>query len=187
MNSSAFESRTDEELVLLAREREHSSAAVSELLRRVAPFLRQRSFAFSHNEADCQDYFQEGVVGFLSAVRTYRADCGTRFTTYACTCALNRMRNLLRQRTKGSEFIMVSLETDDEIAGVCPDPQQVAQTQDEAEQVLQRIETALSAFEKSVLRLYLSGLSYAQAAENLGTNAKSVDNAMQRIRRKLSR
>ncbi len=187
MNSSVFASRSDEELVLLAHDRAQSSAAISELLRRMAPFLRQRSFSFAHNETDRQDYYQEGVLGFLSAVRTYQAGCGTKFSTYAGTCALNRMRNLLRQRSKGSEYVTVSLlETGDEVADACSDPQQLAQTQDEAEQILQRIETMLSAFEKSVLRLYLSGLSYAEAAENLGTNAKAVDNAMQRIRRKLS-
>ncbi len=171
----------------MARSGEQSEAAISELLRRLSPLLRQRAFAFARNEADRQDYYQEGVVGFLSAVHTYKVGCGTRFSTYACTCALNRMRNLLRQRSKGSEFVTVPLETDDEIAGAYPDPQQLAQAQDEVEQVLERIETALSSFEKSVLRLYLGGLSYAEAARNLGTNAKAVDNAMQRIRRKLSR
>ena len=186
MPDSALTSKSDEELVRMARSREQSEAAISELLRRLAPLLRQRAFAFSRNEADRQDYYQEGVVGFLSAVHTFKVGCGVRFSTYACTCALNRMRNLLRQRSKGSEFVMVSLETGDGIADSTPDPQQLTQTQDEVERVLERIETALSSFEKQVLRLYLGGLSYAEAAQNLGTNAKAVDNAMQRIRRKLS-
>ena len=187
MLDSALASKSDEELVFLARRGEQSAAAISELLRRLSPLLRQRAFAFARNEADRQDYYQEGVVGFLSAVHTYKVGCGARFSTYACTCAVNRMRNLLRQRSKGSEYAMVSLETDDEIAGVYPDPQQLTQAQDEVEQVLERIETSLSSFEKNVLRLYLGGLSYAEAAQSLGTNAKAVDNAMQRIRRKLSR
>ena len=171
----------------MARSREQSEACVSELLARIAPLLRRHAFAFARNETDRQDYYQEGVVGFLSAVHTFRADCGTRFSTYACTCALNRMRNLLRQRSKGSEFVTVPLETDDEIPGLFPDPQQLTQTHDEVEQVLRRIEATLSPFEKNVLRLYLGGQSYAEAAQSLGTNAKAIDNAMQRIRRKLSR
>ena len=171
----------------MARSRAQSSAAITELLRRISPLLRQHAFAFARNEADRQDYFQEGVVGFLSAVHTFKVDGGARFSTYACACALNRMRNLLRQCAKGSAFVTVPLETDDEIAGYSPDPQQLTQTRDEVEQVLERIETTLSSFEKQVLRLYLDGLSYAEAAQNLGTNTKAVDNAMQRIRRKLSR
>ncbi|MBQ7101682.1 MAG: RNA polymerase subunit sigma-70, partial [Clostridia bacterium] len=71
-----------------------------ELLRRVSPFILSKSKQFGSTEQDVQDYYQEGVVGFLSAVFAYRPDCGATFTTFACTCSLNRMKNLLRRRHK---------------------------------------------------------------------------------------
>lgn len=154
-----------------------------ELLRRVSPFILSKSKQFSSTEQDRQDYYQEGVVGFLSAVYAYKPDCGATFKTYACTCSLNRMKNLLRRRSKENAFqLSDSVVSENEYV---EDPEESLQAAVEAENIIKAISERLSAFEKKVLFLHLRGESYSSIAEKTGKSVKSVDNCLQRIRRKL--
>lgn len=184
MNKNALNSMPDEELVRLARCSDGD--AVQELLGRVYPFILYKSRQFGQGTDDSQDYAQEGVVGFLSAIHSFKTDGGAKFTTYACTCALNRMRSLLRQRSRNDDYITVPLNSGDDIEDFRLGPEDRLQAQDEADNIMLTISQRLSAYEKQVIHFYLKGDCYADIAEKTGTNAKSVDNAMQRIRRKLS-
>ncbi|MBQ3604136.1 MAG: sigma-70 family RNA polymerase sigma factor [Clostridia bacterium] len=175
---------TDEELVLTART-DTSGGAMQELLRRISPFIISKANSFGQTEQDRQDYYQEGIVGFLSAVHAYKHDSGTRFSTFACTCILNRMKNLLRQRSKGSEYQLLSLEQTQSTQDFQAGPEDEIQAAYDAENIIKAISQKLSPYEKQVLRMYLQGESYTAVAEKTGKTAKSVDNAMQRIRRKL--
>lgn len=154
-----------------------------ELLRRVSPFILTKSKQFGSTEQDSQDYYQEGVVGFLSAVFAYRPDCGASFNTFACTCALNRMRNLLRRRYKESSLLisesaLTQLEYPE-------NSEEALHAAIEAENIINTIAKQLSDYEKKVLSLHVCGESYSAIAEKTGKSVKSVDNCLQRIRRKL--
>ncbi len=155
-----------------------------ELLRRVSPFILAKSKQFSSTEQDRQDYYQEGVVGFLSAVYAYKPDCGATFKTFACTCSLNRMKNLLRRRNKDNAFLLSD--------SVIPENEYVDNTDEslqaavEAESIIKAISEKLSDYEKKVLFLHLCAEPYSSIAEKTGKSVKSVDNCLQRIRRKLS-
>lgn len=176
---------SDEELVLSART-DSSGEAMHELLRRISPFIISKSGQFGRTEQDRQDYYQEGIVGFLSAVHAYKPNSSAKFSTFACTCILNRMKNLLRQRSRDSGYQLLSLsETPQSIEDYQSNPEQELQAAIEAENILKAISKKLSAYEKKVLSLYLQGKTYAEIGKVTEKSAKSVDNAMQRIRRKL--
>ena len=149
-----------------------------ELLRRVSPFILAKSKQFASTEQDRQDYYQEGVVGFLSAVYGYRPDCGATFKTFACTCSLNRMKNLLRRRSKENAVRLSEAE-------YAEGPEETIHAAVEAENIIKAISECLSDYEKRVLALHLCGDSYSAIAEKTGKSVKSVDNCLQRIRRKL--
>ena len=154
-----------------------------ELLRRVSPFILSKAKQFSSTEQDRQDYYQEGVVGFLSAVYAYKPDCGATFTTFACTCSLNRMKNLLRRRYKENAFQL----SDSAVTGTeyGESPEDALHAAVEAENIIKAISERLSDYEKKVLSLHLCGEPYSAIAEKTGKSVKSVDNCLQRIRRKL--
>ena len=149
-----------------------------ELLRRVSPFILSKSKQFGSTEQDRQDYYQEGVVGFLSAVYAYKPDCGATFTTFACTCSLNRMKNLLRRRNKENAVQLSEAEYGEST-------EDALQAAVEAENIIKAISERLSDYEKKVLSLHLCGEPYSAIAEKTGKSVKSVDNCLQRIRRKL--
>ncbi len=174
---------TEDELVFAARQ-DTSGSEMLELLRRVSPFLLCKSQRFGSTEQDRQDYYQEGVVGFLSAVFAYKPDSGASFTTFANTCALNRMKNLFRRRCKDNEYQLLS-DTAELETQLSVNPEQALQAAVEAENIISAISMSLSAYEKQVLSLHLSGESYSAIAEKTGKSVKSVDNCLQRIRRKL--
>lgn len=149
-----------------------------ELLRRVSPFILSKSKQFGSTEQDRQDYYQEGVVGFLSAVYAYKPDCGATFTTFACTCSLNRMKNLLRRRSKENTLQLSEAEYGES-------PEEALNAAVEAENIIKAISERLSDYEKKVLSLHLYGEPYSVIADKTGKSVKSVDNCLQRIRRKL--
>lgn len=177
---------SDEELVLSAQS-DSSDSAMLELLRRMTPFIISKSNQFGFTEQDKQDYKQEGIVGFLKAVQAYKPESNVKFSTFACTCILNRMRNLLKQRSKGNEFQLFTLSEIQDTESCHPTPEEEIQAAFEAENILKAISTKLSEYEKNVLSLYLQDKSYAEIAAELNKSAKSVDNAMHRIRSKLAR
>ena len=155
-----------------------------ELLRRVSPFILSKSKQFGSTEQDVQDYYQEGVVGFLSAVFAYRPDCGATFTTFACTCSLNRMKNLLRRRHK--EIALQLSDSAVSEVNYSGSPEEALHAAVEAESIIKVISERLSDYEKRVLSLHLCGEPYSAIAEKTGKSVKSVDNCLQRIRRKLN-
>ncbi len=179
--SSSFNSPVpDEELVLMARE-DSSGAAMHELLQRVSGFIHLKAYQLGQTEQDKQDFYQEGILGFLSAVHAFKPGSGASFSTFACTCALNRMKNLLRQRAKVNSLFLQELRAEEILEG----PDQAVQAALEAENIIKAISSKLSGYEKQVLLMYLQGSSYSEIAQKTGKSVKSTDNAMQRIRRKL--
>lgn len=170
----------DGELAILVQQGNPDAFQV--LSARYSSVLNGRASRYSGAaETEWDDFLQEGLLALYRAAKGYLPGGQAKFSTYAITCINNALhtalkRHLRQQRQKS----FLPLEQIN-LAGA--DVMQAGETTDF---LADQIKTRLSAFERSVLRLYLSGLSYRQIAQVLSTSTKPVDNALQRVRRKLS-
>ena len=178
---SRYKDLSDEELVLSAK---NDRKAVSELIVR---YLRTVHFLASRYSGDIyEDLVQEGFVGLLKAVNTYRPDENVKFSTYANVCVKNKIVSSLRKNS-----LISGVEFTDEMAedlfnsDMTGDPESIIIENERMDEVYKKITSALSEQEWKVFQLFLTGMAYNQMALNLGVTVKSVDNAMQRVRRKL--
>ena len=149
---------------------------------------------------DGEDLIQEGMLGLLSAIREFDLSMNTSFKTYAEICVKRRIYSAIKSASrKKHEPLndMVSLEdilSDESNSGAVPYSEAYRRTPEEqvlaregVGEIIQTYSRCLSKLEVEILNLYLSGLSYSEIAELCGKTDKSVDNAVQRIRRKLAR
>lgn len=181
---------SDGELVRLAREGD--DAALTRLISRYAPLVRMRARSFCKNMLDEDDLYQEGMIALLSAVRGFREDKGGTFKTFATICVNNKLRNAVisHMREKNAPmrgYVSLSDGAEEAELPAAPeeDPAQVVIAGEESDARRRKIETLLSPFERQVLQLYLSAFSYDKMAKRLDSTPKAVDNALQRMRRKL--
>lgn len=148
---------------------------------------------------DSEDLIQEGTFGLLSAIRRYDPADGASFSTYAERCIRTRLLSAIKSASRLKHVPLndgISLEQLSEDPGtdilslpelVRHNPEDLILAKESKEELRAASSRCLSKFEIRVLDLYLEGLSYREIAERLCRNAKSVDNAVQRIRRKLAR
>ena len=144
---------------------------------------------------DSEDLIQEGMLGLLSAVRTFDPAKGVKFATYAEYCVRRRIYSAIRtasgqKHTPLNSYISLESpqldESNTQSAYFLRDPEDFVIARESAGEVERLLYGALSRFESSVLELYLEGMSYSEMAASLGKSNKSVDNAVQRVRKKLS-
>lgn len=149
---------------------------------------------------DSEDLIQEGMLGLLSAIRQYDAAANVSFKTYAELCINRRLYSAVKSASRLKHLPLNNGVPLDSILSEESQPQTAnypeANRRITEEQVLAResekelhsvFSRYLSGFEAQVLQLYLSGLSYAEMAAQTHKSEKSIDNAVQRIRRKLAR
>ncbi len=155
------------------------------IIRRMSPIIRAQIQRFDFLQLGSDDLMQECMLGLLAAVRNYRPDGGAAFTTYATTCMRNRLVSLAR-RHNATACDMLPYE-DSEIAdSENTDPASLVLMQEDADRLQHQLHTQLTALEYDVLMARLTDCSYKQIAERLGVSTKAVDNAVQRLRHKLS-
>lgn len=145
---------------------------------------------------DSEDLLQEGMIGLLSAMREFHADGGASFHTYAELCIRRRIISAARSASRlkhaplndgvSLEDFLTSEERHAELYPGRSAEEQVLNQEWKAD-FLSAYSRCLSDFESRILEDYLDGLSYAEIAENCGRSEKSIDNAVQRIRKKLAR
>jgi RNA polymerase sporulation-specific sigma factor len=148
---------------------------------------------------DSEDLIQEGLLGLLKAIREYDPSHSASFKTFAEVCVRNRMISAIKSAARDKHTPLnhsVSIETPlfDESSGYYSmdaldhqaDPETLVISREEFQERKQAILSQLSGFEATVLRFYLEGLSCAEIAAQVGRSPKSVDNAVQRVRRKLA-
>lgn len=141
---------------------------------------------------DSEDLIQEGFLGLLDAIREFKTGRDASFATFAQVCIRNRLRSAIRRASRDKHTPLntsLSWESDDVEQKLSPplSPEELVIAREEQSESLERMQEGLSPLEREVLGHYLSGLSYEQIARAVGKDAKSVDNAVQRIRRKLMR
>jgi len=147
---------------------------------------------------DTEDLVQEGMFGLLSAIRRYDPDAGATFRTFAELCIRSRLLSAVKSASRLKHFPLndgMSLEqlSDDSSAqlSAVPEnfrysPEVLVLARESREELYSAFSKCLSKLERNVLVLYLDGYSYREIAERLGKESKAIDNAVQRIRRKLA-
>jgi RNA polymerase sporulation-specific sigma factor len=191
--------KTDDDLVMEARAGDE--AALCELLNKYRAFARVKARSYFLVGADREDIVQEGMIGLYKAIRDFNPELQTSFRAFAELCVTRQIITAIKTATRqkhGPLNNYVSFErpvgSDDDGEHVLGDVLPTVAISDPADLVIsaERIralqahfDEVLSDLETEVLRLYVEGKSYQEIAERLERHVKSIDNALQRIKRKL--
>lgn len=191
-----FENMTDEEIIFQIREDNHE--AMDYLLDKYRNMVKRESREVYLIGADSEDLVQEGMIGLFKAVRDYSDNKGCSFRTFALLCVKRQICTAVTSSNRKKHYPLntyISIYSQDKeevslldmlAAQEYSNPESNMLLQEKLGGILEKIETALSRYERQVLELYLDGQAYGKIAEQLGKSEKSVDNAIQRIRKKLS-
>jgi len=194
-----LDTTTDEELVALYHQGEQ--AAVDALLHRYRTFTRLKARSYFLVGADKDDIIQEGMIGLYKAIRDYVPDRQASFRAFAELCITRQIITAVKTATRQKHVPLntyVSLskpiggeeDSDWSLQDVLeniqvPDPADLVISHDELRSMKIAFAEILSDFEAEVLHMYVEGKSYQEIAERLDRHVKSIDNAIQRIKRKV--
>ncbi len=164
--------------------------ALKLLVQDMLPLVRKRASRYTDAVAELEDLTQEGVIGLMRAVESYDPERGVPFVSYAILCAerqiISVVRMLNRQHGTGIHAPVSIEELEAELPSQSSDnPEELLLMQETLRTVFNEADTKLSPLEKKVLVAYLESVPYGTIAARLGLTTKAVDNAMQRVRRKL--
>jgi RNA polymerase sporulation-specific sigma factor len=182
-------------LTLVKKASDGDSEAEETLVSEYAQLVRACARPYFLAGGDSEDLIQEGMLGLLSAVRTFDPAKGAKFSTYAEFCVRRRIYSAIRlaagyKHTPLNSYISLESPQLDEntTQSTCflRDPEDFVIARESAGEVERLLYGVLSRFESGVLEQYLDGMSYKEMAIHLGKSIKSVDNAVQRIRKKLA-
>lgn len=191
---------SDEAVVSLCREGD--SVAVEFLLNKYKNFVRSKARSYFLIGADHEDIVQEGMIGLYKAIRDFRPEKLSSFRAFAELCITRQIITAIKTATRQKHIPLnsyVSLnkplydeESDRTLLDVCAEghsanPEELIISQEDLRGIHQRIDEVLSGLEQEVLAAYLDGKSYQEIADNLGRHVKSIDNALQRVKRKLEK
>ncbi|MDQ4005202.1 MAG: RNA polymerase sporulation sigma factor SigH [Actinomycetota bacterium] len=190
---------SDEELVALYRDGVQS--AMEGLLTRYRNFARMKARSYFLAGADKDDIVQEGMIGLYKAIRDFSADRQASFRAFAEICITRQIITAVKTATRQKHVPLNSyvslnkpISTEEDPDWVLQDVIQTEEVADPAELVISHDELRsikiafaeiLSDFEAEVLHMYVEGKSYQEIAGHLGRHVKSIDNALQRIKRKV--
>lgn len=192
---------SDDELVLRARH-EGDGDALEFLIERYRYFVRAKARSYFLIGADHEDIVQEGMIGLYKAVRDYDEARLASFKSFAEMCITRQMITAIKTATRQKHIPLnsyVSLDKpifDDEsdrtlLDVILPadptDPQDLLVSQEEQAYMEDKMNELLSDLEREVLRLYLDGRSYQEISVDLNRHVKSIDNALQRVKKKFER
>ncbi len=169
-----------EDARLCARAQAGDVGAANLLIRTHLPLVRHLVSRCGSESVESEDLLQEGLIGLFQAVLAYDGARGAAFSTFAYRCVRNRLLSALSEAADPPPAFPGREE-----AASQGDPQEILQSRENLQALSARARECLSKREREVLRLYLEGLTYREIAGALETTEKSVDNAMQRVRRKL--
>ena len=192
---------TDEELCRLAQGPE-GGAALEFLLNRYKNFVRSRARSYFLIGADHEDIVQEGMIGLYKAVRDFRPEKLASFRAFAELCVTRQIITAIKTATRQkhiplNSYISLNKPIFDEESdrtlldviseGRITNPEELLIGQEDLSTIESRIGKMLSPLEWEVLLDYLDGRSYQEIAEDLGRHVKSIDNALQRVKRKMEK
>ncbi len=197
-----YEQYTDEELIVRLRDGEEK--ITDYIMDKYKYLVRSKAKSMYILGADGDDLIQEGMIGLFKAIRDYDTGRDASFSTFADLCVSRQMYTAIQaagrqkhaplntyislyagsaEKEEGEEWELIhSL-----ISKVEKNPEELLIDKENLELLEKTIEKELSSFEKQVLDLYLTGMTYSQIAKVLGRDEKSTDNALQRMKSKLKR
>jgi len=189
----------DQYLIALAKQGRPD--AMDRIVRRYYGFVRLKASSYFLIGGDSDDLIQEGLVGLYKAVRDFRTDRESSFRNFAELCITRQIITAVKTATRNkhtplnqyvsfSQTPAASGESEPTLDEVLPgstvhDPVNQVISSEELKSLVSCLTSALSELESSVLALYLDGHSYEEVAERLDCDTKTVDNALQRVKRKV--
>jgi RNA polymerase sporulation-specific sigma factor len=191
-----------EDLQLVLKARNGSEGALDALMRRYHGFVRLKASSYFLAGGDADDLIQEGMIGLYKAVRDYRPDKETSFRSFAELCVTRQIITAIKTATRYKHaplntYVSFShTPAGHDADGECTlgdalpgpsvhDPSVCVISTEELQSLVLSLGSGLSQLEADALRLYLDGNSYEQMAEELGCDTKTIDNALQRVKRKI--
>ena len=185
---------------LVRRARGGDQQAMDQIISRYRGFVRLKASAYFLAGGDSEDLVQEGLIGLFKAVRDYRPEREASFRSFAELCVTRQIITAIKTAARNKHsplntYVSFSntragSEQETTLADVLPDdpvtdPINQAISTEELTSLIECLGRVLSPLEREVLAMYLEGRSYEEVAERLECNPKSVDNALQRVKRKV--
>ena len=193
--------RENDDVRLVIRARNGDGAALDALLRRYTGFVRLKASSYFIAGGESEDLIQEGLIGLYKAVRDFRADKDTSFRSFAELCITRQIITAIKAATRFkhqplNSYVSFSQTPAGQDDGDCTlgdalpgpgvdDPAVCVISTQELQSLVFTLGTGLSPLEADALRLYMEGNSYEEMAEELGCDTKTIDNALQRVKRKV--
>jgi RNA polymerase sigma-H factor len=191
-----------EDLQLVLKARNGSETALDALMRRYHGFVRLKASSYFLAGGDADDLVQEGMIGLYKAVRDYRPDKETSFRSFAELCVTRQIITAIKTATRYKHaplntYVSFShTPAGHDADGECTlgdalpgpsvnDPSVCVISTEELQSLVFSLGSGLSQLEADALRLYLDGNSYEQMADELACDTKTIDNALQRVKRKI--
>jgi RNA polymerase sporulation-specific sigma factor len=190
-----------EDLQLVVRARNGDQVALDALIRRYTGFVRLKASSYFLAGGESDDLIQEGLIGLYKAVRDFRADKETSFRSFAELCITRQIITAIKTATRFKHaplntYVSFSQTPAGQDDGECTlgdalpgpgvdDPAVCVISTQELQSLVFCLGTGLSPLESDALRYYLEGNSYEEMAELLGCDTKTIDNALQRVKRKV--
>lgn len=190
----------DEEIVLLGRRGDKN--ATEFLINKYKSLVKAKARAYFLIGADREDVVQEGMIGLYKATRDYQHDKSMAFKTFAELCIKRQMITAVKNATRQKHiplntYISLNRKVYDEDSDktyldmisneIILDPEQLLIKKEEVSGIENKMGEILSSFEWEVLSLYLNGKSYTEIAKTLNKPVKSIDNALQRVKKKVEK
>jgi RNA polymerase sporulation-specific sigma factor len=197
---SEFENKVDEEIVLEAKK--GNTMAQEYLISKYENFVKAKSKSYFLIGADKEDIYQEGLIGLYKAIRDFNPEKLTSFRAFAELCITRQIITAIKTATRQKHIPLntyVSLnkpiyeeDSDRTLIDVVSelkitDPEEVIIGKEQIKYIENEMAKVLSDLEMEVLQSYLDGKSYQEIASDLDRQAKSIDNALQRVKRKLEK
>jgi RNA polymerase sigma-H factor len=191
-----------EDLQLVIRARNGDPHSMDALIRRYTGFVRLKASSYFLAGGDSEDLIQEGLIGLYKAVRDFRSDKETSFRSFAELCITRQIITAIKTATRFKHaplntYVSFSQtpagqesEGDCTLGDALPgpsvdEPSIMVISTEELQSLVFCLGTGLSKLESDALRLYLEGSSYEEMADRLGVDTKTIDNALQRVKRKI--
>ena len=185
---------SDEQLVLLSAQ--GNDSAEETILHRYKNYVKSKARTYYLIGADNDDVVQEGMIGLYKAIRDFKPEKNITFKTFADVCITRQILTAIRTANRNkhnplnasapvfgddSETTFVNIIRQNSVSN----PEEIYIIDETLREIKNEISKKLSGFENQVLELYLDGLSYIEISETMNKSLKSIDNALQRIKKKL--
>ena len=200
MLDKRFADMADEQVVGLAQQGD--SVAVEYLLSKYKNFVRSKARSYFLIGADHEDIVQEGMIGLFKAIRDYQAERLSSFRAFAELCITRQIITAIKTATRQkhvplNSYVSLNKPIYDEesdrtlmdviVEGRAQNPEELIIGRENLVSFRDQVDRVLSGLEQDVLNAYLDGKSYQEIADKLGRQCKSIDNALQRVKRKMEK